>query len=520
MEIKPSNPFEQGPAATLSYDPETTAPARDKPDWHLPCPDCGACLLRGLDDIEIPGAKSGVINGRFFLPNPFLQYVSACGKIHTLQAMTDAFRSIHWINEYLPNLRGEGRSNPGDEVDVPQRRQMFWQPFAMFRGSGLHPDEFDLTLLPRFCRLISRAVEQELLRLIIITKPFLSAENQDLREAFFQLDLDQIRSLDFGELKAAIDDRKVCLAQMTLAGVSSPSIEELVAKYWQENRRKELLAALLYVLGQRDFRRRVSPGDPIQIDHSRDEAMYRRWQDVFQAYVAKFQDQVDLRRVYENFRPSFSPLKYQSVQDPSLPLGLSRLHWLPDLPKGVDWPQHNGQALDFLAQINLADLEKGFHPSLPDHGWLYFFCEGDYWDKPVLGNKVLFYAGPLENLTRVSPPPGIKPPEVIDEMTVLIEWQPGFTVDPVYFDQVFFGNPQGANPEELPSELPIMNYARRKQFAWVGTGTHSREGTPIMTRGCTWVGSRRWSSFDMRLTCPCFHPRPLSSAILMKNRSG
>src|SRR5262245_38524257 len=39
-------------------------------------------------------------------------------------------------------------------------------------------------------------------------------------------------------------------------------------------------------------------------------------------------------------------------------IGVSRFGGLPDLPPGTAWPQASNAALPFLAQINLADLER------------------------------------------------------------------------------------------------------------------------------------------------------------------
>jgi hypothetical protein len=57
-----------------------------------------------------------------------------------------------------------------------------------------------------------------------------------------------------------------------------------------------------------------------------------------------------------------------------MPLGASRIGWLPDLPPGVPWPMLGGRKLPFVAQLNLADLPPSGERLLPADGWLYAFA--------------------------------------------------------------------------------------------------------------------------------------------------
>ncbi|MDH1275802.1 YwqG family protein [Stenotrophomonas maltophilia] len=66
-----------------------------------------------------------------------------------------------------------------------------------------------------------------------------------------------------------------------------------------------------------------------------------------------------------------------AATDPPM-LGASRKGGGPDVPEGFAWPVHRGRALDFLLQINLADLADA--PSgldLPSTGVLSFFYDMD-----------------------------------------------------------------------------------------------------------------------------------------------
>jgi len=60
------------------------------------------------------------------------------------------------------------------------------------------------------------------------------------------------------------------------------------------------------------------------------------------------------------------------------PIGASRIGGGPDVPAGFTWPTHKGRPLDFLLQINLADvqgLQCGL--DLPAQGVLSFFYDTD-----------------------------------------------------------------------------------------------------------------------------------------------
>jgi uncharacterized protein YwqG len=64
------------------------------------------------------------------------------------------------------------------------------------------------------------------------------------------------------------------------------------------------------------------------------------------------------------------------VDESSLPVGVSKLGGLPDLPAGTVWPEWNGFPQSFLAQIHLDDLYSyDVQRVLPQHGMLWFFYD-------------------------------------------------------------------------------------------------------------------------------------------------
>ncbi len=167
-----------------------------------------------------------------------------------------------------------------------------------------------------------------------------------------------------------------------------------------------------------------------------DEQRYHRWQEIYAEFIAENEGNFDFRPIYEHSLPAFIRTNLIELKaSDSLELGLSRLEWLPDLPRGLAWPEHEGRALDFVAQVNLADLEAGFHPSLPERGWLYFFV-GDFWGENIIHHRVLYFDGPVSELVRVTPPPGLRPPDQLSQETALIGFEPGFIIEPGFHDRL------------------------------------------------------------------------------------
>jgi hypothetical protein len=96
-----------------------------------------------------------------------------------------------------------------------------------------------------------------------------------------------------------------------------------------------------------------------------------------------------------------------------VPMGGSRIGGLPDLPREIEWPTHQGKKLPFLAQINLSELAGPGNRLLPGDGWLYAFGLFDndpgHDPDPV---TMMIYRGPASSLVRVPrPDPGFVWPD-------------------------------------------------------------------------------------------------------------
>lgn len=163
---------------------------------------------------------------------------------------------------------------------------------------------------------------------------------------------------------------------------------------------------------------------------------FQDWQELFRSIIGEVDGEFDPRLIYSYAYPTFfRDSLTQARGSNALELGLSRLEWLPDLPREVEWPNYDGKAMDFVAQINLSDLEVGFHPSLPEKGWLYFFV-GDLWDQRVIPHCVLFFDGPITELVRKTPPNHYSALEHAFQDTMLIQFRPGFSLAPKFLDGI------------------------------------------------------------------------------------
>lgn len=84
--------------------------------------------------------------------------------------------------------------------------------------------------------------------------------------------------------------------------------------------------------------------------------------------------------------------------------GNCRIGGDPDLPSTVKWPQTaEGMYLNFIMQINLAELPARVDHPLPSQGMLYFFIESDECCTDV-ASKLIYYDGDMSLLGRVESP--------------------------------------------------------------------------------------------------------------------
>jgi len=85
-------------------------------------------------------------------------------------------------------------------------------------------------------------------------------------------------------------------------------------------------------------------------------------------------------------------------------IGNCRIGGDPDLPPSVEWPRTNdGLFLNFILQLNLAEMPPIADNPLPGHGMLYFFVESDESSTDVV-SRLLYFDGDVSLLKRVATP--------------------------------------------------------------------------------------------------------------------
>jgi uncharacterized protein YwqG len=101
-------------------------------------------------------------------------------------------------------------------------------------------------------------------------------------------------------------------------------------------------------------------------------------------------------------------LRLERAQE--LPVGVSKMGGLPDLPPNSEFPIYKGRPLTFIAQYNLAELAAvPFETGLPAQGMLYFFYDADkqeVWGESDQkeGWRVIYFAGDTSKLRPASSP--------------------------------------------------------------------------------------------------------------------
>lgn len=97
-----------------------------------------------------------------------------------------------------------------------------------------------------------------------------------------------------------------------------------------------------------------------------------------------------------------SPCVYGVVNGSSNGLGCSKVGGLPHADKDFTWPKYKGVPLEFVAQLNLSDLEG---TNLPDTGLLLFFYANGVWtDKKMHKDFVrVIYVQDMECLEAKEP---------------------------------------------------------------------------------------------------------------------
>jgi uncharacterized protein YwqG len=99
------------------------------------------------------------------------------------------------------------------------------------------------------------------------------------------------------------------------------------------------------------------------------------------------------------------------VDEDCLPVGVSKVGGLPDLPPDLTWPEFGGHPQSFIAQIRLEEVKPyDAEDVLPAAGMLWFFYDAKqeaYGDDPRHRDawQVLFQEGDLSNIACTPAPP-------------------------------------------------------------------------------------------------------------------
>jgi uncharacterized protein YwqG len=122
-------------------------------------------------------------------------------------------------------------------------------------------------------------------------------------------------------------------------------------------------------------------------------------------------------------------LHSQAVSPEGLPVGVSRLGGLPDLPTDIVWPSWQGKPQSFIAQVNLSELPAFRDRNLlPESGLLFFFYDSAQSASGALGSErgsfAVFYSahsGPVRQCNDV--------PEGLDRNAIFKPARLYFTID-------------------------------------------------------------------------------------------
>jgi uncharacterized protein YwqG len=129
-----------------------------------------------------------------------------------------------------------------------------------------------------------------------------------------------------------------------------------------------------------------------------------------------------LGALVEGLRPLVRPAVRLGTRPASdFRLGQSRIGGAPDLPADLAWPSHEGQALTFLAQVDLAEVSALLPDSrLPPDGHLWFFYSSEQpwgFDPKDAGGSLVIYRPAATPLVHAPPADGAFAPCAL-ELTV------------------------------------------------------------------------------------------------------
>ncbi len=177
------------------------------------------------------------------------------------------------------------------------------------------------------------------------------------------------------------------------------------------------------------------------------------------------------QRVEPFLHPSIR-LKLEPRDLGHLPLGTSRFGGAPDLPPGTAWPEREGRALAFVAQIRMADLRFAEAAELGVSGWLVFFydCENQAWGfDPADGGswRVLHINCPLDDLERTTP---VSVPGLVTFASCAIRFEVEYRLPPVEVVcgtlEIDFNEQQENAFESLIKRVNRPKGAHHRMFGW------------------------------------------------------
>jgi uncharacterized protein YwqG len=173
------------------------------------------------------------------------------------------------------------------------------------------------------------------------------------------------------------------------------------------------------------------------------------WDELFTAFQTA--EWLDSHALYEQALPCFHEIHPREPFIGPPPIGSSRAGGNPDLPYSLTWPVHTGQAMTFLAQVNLNELETDFAPSLPQTGWMYFFL--DWQGKGAdISHRVLYFNGSADALQPACPPTEAQPPEK-NYQPHHLRFEPGFTLSAETFSDLYAKLPGDSASEHVYERL-------------------------------------------------------------------
>ncbi len=140
-----------------------------------------------------------------------------------------------------------------------------------------------------------------------------------------------------------------------------------------------------------------------------------------------------------------SSLRIQLTETPDneISVGASKFGGMPDLPPQIKFPEYERQPFEFIAQINLADIEPfALKRKLPSTTSIIYFFYKSYDDNLQWVGKeaIYFYTGNMSEIQRVSRPNMVYEGRIYQPCKVTLIWELTFCdfLDSAYCE--YFGD--------------------------------------------------------------------------------